>query len=100
MVDLKEYQFFQELCQLDFIDKIYLYGSRARGDNQIKSDFDLAVDCPNASKSDWHTVIGIIDNADTLIKIDCIRLDQLPENKLKENVMAEGLLIYNRNSNV
>lgn len=68
MQNITQYQFFQKLCALTFVDAIYLYGSRARGDHKERSDIDLAIVCPNATQDDWLTIIGIIEDADTLLK--------------------------------
>ena len=75
-MQLTDYQFLQQIAALPFIEAIYLFGSRARRDHRERSDIDLAVLCPEASKRDWQLVLDIIENADTLLAIDCIRLDE------------------------
>ena len=70
------YRFIKELSLLDFVDEIWLFGSRARGDNQARSDIDLAILCPKATETDWLKVTNIIENADTFLKIDCIRFEK------------------------
>jgi predicted nucleotidyltransferase len=42
---LTDYHFLQEIAALDVVDAIYLFGSRARGDNRERSDIDIAVLC-------------------------------------------------------
>jgi predicted nucleotidyltransferase len=37
------------------IERIYLYGSRARGDHRPDSDIDLAIDMPFELWFDWHS---------------------------------------------
>lgn len=99
--DLKKFKFFNNLTFLPFIEKIILYGSRAREDAQERSDIDLAIECPNAKEKDWLKVLDIIENADTLLKIDCIRLDQLSkDNSLRKSILREGLMIFSRSENV
>ena len=71
---LTDYHFLQEIAALDVVDAIYLFGSRARGDNRERSDIDIAVFCPRATKKDWLSILNIVENADTLLMIDCIRL--------------------------
>jgi nucleotidyltransferase substrate binding protein (TIGR01987 family) len=92
---LKSYLFFKKMCQLDFIDEIWLFGSRARGDNQERSDIDLALICPRATPSDWRLVMEIVNNADTFLKIDCVRFQQ---NTLTpafyNNILKDKKVVY------
>ena len=97
--DIKKYQFFKKLCILPFIDTIYLFGSRARGDFRERSDIDLAIECPQATKKDWSQVMAIIENADTLLSIDCVRLDMLNNNALLEEINAHKILMFERKKN-
>lgn len=95
--NLKNYQFLKKLEELPFIDEIWLYGSRARGDNQERSDIDLAILCPVATRENWHEVLEIIENADTLLKIDCVRFDQLNETtEIRKNILHDKVILYKR----
>jgi predicted nucleotidyltransferase len=97
---LTKYDFLRELADFHFVEKILLFGSRARGDNQERADIDLAIVCPKASDKDWLKVLDVIENADTLLKIDCLRLEGLSEeSELKKNIMMEGKIIYEKNNN-
>ena len=88
-------RFFQTLKALPYIEKIILYGSRARGDARERSDIDLAIVAPHAHPSDWLAVIDILDEADTLLKIDSIRYDALPtDSPLKMAIDNEGVILY------
>ena len=97
-VDL-DYEFITRLKNLPFVEKIILFGSRARGDQASRSDIDLAIVCPQASESEWFDLLQIIDTADTLLKIDCVRFDELPaEAILKKNIETDGVTLYEKNS--
>ncbi|MFO1257719.1 MAG: nucleotidyltransferase domain-containing protein [Gammaproteobacteria bacterium] len=99
MQDIQSYEFFKKLQALPFVEEVLLYGSRARGTNRPRSDIDLAVACPTATDSDWLRVLEIIDNADTLLKIDCVRFDQLSDaNLLKQEIMKDAIALYQRES--
>ena len=77
---LSEYRFFREIAALPFVDAIWLFGSRARGYARARSDIDLAVLCPRATIRDWSRIMEIVeDEADTLLEIDCVRFDELPD---------------------
>ena len=41
--DISNYNFFHQLKLLPFVQKIYLYGSRAKGDSTPSSDIDIAI---------------------------------------------------------
>lgn len=93
--DITRYSFWHALIALPFIEKIYLHGSRARGQQGARSDIDLAIMCPKASPKDWSRVREIIDHADTLIEIDCLRLDSAAA-EITKNIVQEGLVLYER----
>ncbi len=95
---LNQYKFLDKLKQLDFIDEIWLFGSRARENHRDRSDIDLAIICPRASRSDWSKVLDIISEPDTLLHIDCIRFDELREgDRFKENIIKHKKILYKRN---
>ncbi|MFP3018612.1 MAG: HI0074 family nucleotidyltransferase substrate-binding subunit [Candidatus Tisiphia sp.] len=97
---MQHYSFINKLAKLDFIDEIWLFGSRMRGDNAERSDIDIAILCPNASRQDWDIVLEIVDNANTLLKIDCIRFNTLNENDaLRNNILKFKKLLYSKNGN-
>lgn len=90
-----EYQFINHLKSLDFIDEIWLFGSRARGDHHERSDIDLALICPKASDYDWVKVQDIIEEADTLLKVDCVRFDNNHlSQEMYNNILRDKKVIY------
>ena len=84
-----------ELSRVSSVEAVILFGSRSRGDHWERSDIDLAVVCPNASRKDWHKLIDVVDEARTLLKIDLVRFDNAPES-LKEEIQSEGIPLYER----
>lgn len=75
------------------IRKIVLFGSRARGDNQSKSDIDLAIYTMPEFKSKGHFVSDIED-LQTLLKIDIVFINEDTDETLVKNVEKEGVVIY------
>ena len=96
--DISRYDFFQRICRLPFVDKIVLFGSRARGDHHDRSDIDLAVFCDQASDKEWQQVLDCLreDRIDTLLKVDCVRFER-SNAALKEHIMIEGKVLYEKN---
>ncbi len=84
-----------QLRRFSQIDRIYLFGSRARGDAQPRSDIDLAIGCPQADAKGWADICEAVDEADTLLKIDVIRLEDAAPDFL-HRIMTEGRLLYER----
>ncbi|MYB67447.1 MAG: hypothetical protein F4X75_02995 [Gemmatimonadetes bacterium] len=95
--DIRRYDFFQQICRLPFVDKIVLFGSRARGDHHDRSDIDLAIFCDQASDEEWQQVLDCLreDRIDTLLKVDCVRFERI-NAALKEHIMIEGKVLYEK----
>ena len=85
----------QSLVQGSKVKRILLFGSRARGDHQERSDIDLAVECPDVSVREWQAVLDIIEEAPTLLPIDCIRLETASED-LKRSILKWGIPLFVR----
>lgn len=84
------YQFIEKIKSLPFVEGVYLFGSRARGDNRSRSDIDLAISCPKATKGDWKKVQNIIEDADTLLEVDYVRIEDV-NPALTMEIQGEGI---------
>lgn len=94
---IKNLHLFRNLTEEGIVEEVRLYGSRARGDNEERADIDLAISCPKATQKDWYNILGMIEEADTLLKIDCVRLDTLPDNSaLKASIVTQGIILYHK----
>ena len=72
--------------------KIYLFGSRARGDNAETSDIDIAIDAKNPiSMTQKGQIISMIDALNIPQKVDVVDFNRAP-TALKENIVKEGIL--------
>ena len=89
-MDLKKYNFIEKIKNLNFVKEVWLFGSRARGDNEDKSDIDLAIVCKeNTTDFDWNKIIDIIEDRDTLLMVDFVRFDKLNNGKFKDNILRD-----------
>lgn len=96
-MNITDYDFFKKIAVLPFVEQIWLFGSRARGDHHERSDIDLAILCPKATLQDWHKVLEIIDDADTLLKVDCVRFEDLEDNeKFRQNILSFKKTLYSK----
>lgn len=91
--EILNYQFIKKIKKLSFVQEIWLFGSRARGDHHPRSDIDLAILCQN--NQNWNVITQIIENADTLLHIDCIYFKK--ENlshALYHNILKDKKILY------
>ncbi|MBS0185085.1 MAG: nucleotidyltransferase domain-containing protein [Proteobacteria bacterium] len=89
-----------KVSSIEDFDAIYLFGSRARGNAQTKSDIDLAINCPTVNSYRWNDICGIIENAPTLIKIDCVRFDELsPNSPLRAEIEKDKIVVFQKRVN-
>jgi uncharacterized protein len=94
---LPHYAFIERLKALPFVEAIYLFGSRARGTQRERSDIDLAIVCPAAGVREWQAVLDIVEDADTLLHVDCVRLDAEPaDSPLRQQIEQERLMLFRR----
>ena len=56
------------------IARVWIYGSRARGDHRNESDIDLAVDAPEMSETDFSRLSGQLDDLGLIYRVDLLRL--------------------------
>ena len=63
---------------------VLLFGSRARGDADERSGFDIAIDAPRLTRDQW---VDILHAAEDLRETD---------SKFRSRVMSEGVILYER----
>lgn len=79
------------------INKIILFGSRARGDYTDKSDYDIAFISNNITNETKNNITNSIEGLDTFHKIDLIFLDNLSNNdELTNNIVKDGIMLMNK----
>lgn len=72
--------------------KIYLFGSRARGDYNERSDIDIAIDAgAPISMAKKGQILSMIDALNIPQKTDIVDFNRIPQ-ALKNNILKEGLL--------
>ncbi len=76
------------------IEKAVLFGSRARGDNSERSDYDIAVYGTLSSDEKFTLRYRIREELPTLHKIDLIFMCEDKPAAFKENIEKEGIAIY------
>lgn len=75
------------------VDKIYIFGSRAKGDARDVSDIDVAIYCPKIADKEWVEICDKIENINTLLSFDLVRLDTASDD-LEKEIRKYGITIY------
>ncbi len=74
------------------IERLYLFGSRARGDSRERSDIDLAA--AGGRVSDF--CLDVEEETPTLLFFDVVNLDNPVGETLKNELDRDGILLYEK----
>lgn len=75
------------------IEKLVLFGSRARGENRPRSDIDVAV-FPKPEFRQEGGFFDKIDELNTLLKIDLVFVTPELDPQLLNIIDEEGVILY------
>lgn len=76
------------------VDKIVLFGSRARGDHSPVSDYDIAIFENHLSALDKARLRDEVDEIETLKKIDLIFVQENFTDELMKSIKRDGVILY------
>ena len=85
----------QEIIELAIrynLDKVVLFGSRARGDYRRTSDIDLAV----AGGDVVRFAVDVEEETSTLLKFDVVDMNSAVQPELKKSIEQEGKVLYEK----
>lgn len=85
-----------EIAKKYNVEKVILFGSRARGDNLDTSDYDLAIFAEDLNPITIARFSIKIDEIETLKKIDLVYVDKNTDGSLLDNIIKEGMIIYEK----
>ena len=84
-----------EICEIAKrcqVDKVLLFGSRARGDFKRTSDIDLA-----AAGGDFlRFALDVEEETSTLLEFDIVDLNRCMQQELRDSIEKEGRVIYEK----
>lgn len=81
-----------DLAKKHNIEKVILFGSRARGDYHRASDIDLAVYGENITEF----ALDVEDMTSTLLTFDVVDMKKEIKNELAESIRKEGQILYEK----
>ncbi|KOM88298.1 DNA polymerase subunit beta [Clostridium botulinum] len=93
-LDIEIVNSIQDICKrYNFIEKVIIFGSRARGDNDVKSDIDIAV---YSKKPILEFIEDVEMNTRTLLEFDFSHMNSIQDEFFVEQVTKEGIIIYEK----
>lgn len=92
------YKLIKVFIEKDNIEKVILFGSRAKGTYKLGSDIDLAL-IGNFSIVDLNFISMRLDELDSPYIFDLCNYNKLNNIELKEHIDRVGQVIYERTVN-
>lgn len=77
------------------VKQVILFGSRAFGDADDRSDFDIAISGPNITRAGLVGIWEDLEKSNTLYKISISHLEPMPRD-LRNRVLTTGIIIHER----
>ena len=82
----------RNLAQKYDIEKVILFGSRARVDFRRTSDIDIAVTGGDVARF----ALDVDEETSTLLEYDIVNLDRDMQDELRESIEKEGRILYEK----
>ncbi len=86
----------ERIKQYSAVERVVLFGSRARGDFTERSDYDVAVYGKLSDSEKAELRYFCDEELRTLHKVDLIFMCNDPEEKLIGNIEKDGKIIYDK----
>lgn len=78
------------------INKVILFGSRARGDNTERSDIDIDIDIAVYGGDFDSFYWDIKEKVHSLLSFDVVEADKPISEELKQEIEKDGVIIYEK----
>jgi uncharacterized protein len=79
---------------INSLDEVILFGSRARGDHKSRSDIDLAIDIKN--NKTYSQLLAAIEESNILLKVDLIDINTIDNPVFLKNIKKDGIIFWKR----
>ncbi len=77
------------------VERVLLYGSRAKGNYSKGSDIDITIVAPEMNFSEYLRLYSMLEDLEIPYRLDVTKYEMLEDN-IKEHIKRVGQEIYNR----
>ncbi|WAM31127.1 nucleotidyltransferase domain-containing protein [Caldicellulosiruptor naganoensis] len=78
------------------VKKACIFGSRARGDFKKASDVDICIWLEDNGENPIYKIEDELEEVNTILLFDIVTFNSITKESLKESIMKEGVVIYER----
>jgi len=79
------------------IERVVLFGSRARGDATARSDYDFAVHAAGLAHAEWSRwCLDTVESSPSLCRLDLVLASDSITDDLRRAIESEGVTVYDR----
>lgn len=89
-------RFIAEIAAHPKVERVLLYGSRARGDFRPGSDIDLAVDAPAMTQTEWSKLTSKVEESPYIVKRDLVHLQDITDPDFRRRVLRDAKEVFRR----
>lgn len=82
--------------QCPFVEEVWIFGSRAKGNYRTGSDIDLAVRGKDLSRDDMYELWAKIEDLGLLYNVDLLNYNKYADKPIGEHVRRVGKLFYQK----
>ncbi|MDE2593411.1 MAG: nucleotidyltransferase domain-containing protein, partial [Burkholderiales bacterium] len=84
--------------RFDGLERVWIYGSRARGDHRVGSDIDLLADAPDWDDKTFAKLWAAVDDEGFLQGVDLSHWQRAGDTRFKDHVLRDRQLFWQRAS--
>ena len=84
----------QVFSRFPAVERVLIYGSRARGDFRPSSDIDLLVIAPTMASLEFSQLWMALDDLPIIFRLDVSLLQEVDHQQLKRNMLTDGVTLY------